>query len=178
MAKVVPNEDGMRKKSEGIKKIVITCSKMDESEGTVEALPCVSFKVEKSARLLKFAGETVSRGRPCFQVDVRLPGKGTPNPHGARPVHLIITMIKWVHTSGLSIKNSLALQGKTAKDVAAGTKCVLAKKPAQPEHEGIGEGGVGGLQSLRIGREVGRRTGGAGRMGGNLQVCSPSASPG
>ena len=38
------------------------------------------------------------------KVDVRLPGKG----HGARPVHRIITMIKWIRTSRLSIKNSLS----------------------------------------------------------------------
>ena len=42
------------------------------------------------------------------QVDVRLPGKGDSNSHGARPVHLIITMIKWIRTSRLSIKNSLS----------------------------------------------------------------------
>ena len=30
------------------------------------------------------------------------------NFHGARPVHLIITMIKWIRTSRLSIKNSLS----------------------------------------------------------------------
>ena len=30
------------------------------------------------------------------KVDVRLPGKGNSNSHGARPVHLIITMIKWI----------------------------------------------------------------------------------
>ena len=30
------------------------------------------------------------------------------NSHGARPVHLIITMIKWIRTSRLSIKNSLS----------------------------------------------------------------------
>ena len=41
-----------------------------------------------------------------WKVDVRLPGKGNPNSHGARPVHLIITMIKWIWTSRLSIKNS------------------------------------------------------------------------
>ena len=40
-------------------------------------------------------------------VDVRLPGKGNLNSHGARPVHLIITMIKWIRTSRLSIKKSL-----------------------------------------------------------------------
>jgi len=30
------------------------------------------------------------------------------NSHGARPVHLIISMIKWVQTSRLSIENSLS----------------------------------------------------------------------
>jgi len=38
------------------------------------------------------------------KVDVRLPGKGDSNSHGARPVHLIITMIKWTRTTRLSIK--------------------------------------------------------------------------
>ena len=41
------------------------------------------------------------------KVDARLPGKGNSNSHGARPVHLIFTMIKWIRTSRLSIKNSL-----------------------------------------------------------------------
>ena len=30
------------------------------------------------------------------KADVRLPGKGNSNSHGAGPVHLIITMIKWI----------------------------------------------------------------------------------
>jgi len=34
------------------------------------------------------------------KVDVRLPEKGNSNSHGARPVHLIITMITWIRTSG------------------------------------------------------------------------------
>ena len=44
------------------------------------------------------------RRRPALQrfefrkVDVRLPGKGNSSSHGARPVHLIITMIKWIRT--------------------------------------------------------------------------------
>jgi len=41
------------------------------------------------------------------KVDVRLPGKGNSNSYGARPVHLIITMIKWIRTSRLLIQNSL-----------------------------------------------------------------------
>jgi len=42
------------------------------------------------------------------KVDVRLPGKGDSNSHGARPVHLIITVLKWIQTSRLSIKISLS----------------------------------------------------------------------
>ena len=42
-------------------------------------------------------------------IDVRIPGRGQANSHGARPAHLIITMIKWIRTSRLSIKNSLSL---------------------------------------------------------------------
>ena len=42
------------------------------------------------------------------KVDVRLPGNGNSNSHGARPVHLIITMINWIRTSRLSIKISLS----------------------------------------------------------------------
>ena len=42
------------------------------------------------------------------KVDVKLHGKGKLKSHGARPVHLIISMIRWVRTSRLSIKNSLS----------------------------------------------------------------------
>ena len=45
------------------------------------------------------------------KVDVRLPGKGNSNSHGARPVHLIITIIKWIQTSRLSITTSHSLTG-------------------------------------------------------------------
>ena len=42
------------------------------------------------------------------KVDVRLPGKGNSNSHGVRPIHQIITIIMWIQTSRLSIKNSLS----------------------------------------------------------------------
>ena len=45
---------------------------------------------------------TVREGRtpkPVRKVDVSLPGKGNSNSNGARPVHLIITMIKWIRTN-------------------------------------------------------------------------------
>ena len=41
------------------------------------------------------------------RVDVRLPRKGRLNSHGARPVHLIITMMKWIPASRFLIKNAL-----------------------------------------------------------------------
>ena len=44
--------------------------------------------------------------RGSRKVDVKLPGKGNSYAHGARPVHLIITMMKWFRTSRLSIQNS------------------------------------------------------------------------
>ena len=34
-----------------------------------------------------------------WKVDVRLPGKGNSNSHGARPVHQTISMIKWIRTN-------------------------------------------------------------------------------
>ena len=39
---------------------------------------------------------------------MRLSGKRNSNPHGARPVHLIVTMMTWIRTSALSFKNSLS----------------------------------------------------------------------
>ena len=42
------------------------------------------------------------------KVDIRLPGKRNSNAHGARPVHQIISLIEWVRTNRLSIKNSLS----------------------------------------------------------------------
>jgi len=41
------------------------------------------------------------------RVDVWLPGKENSNHLGARPVHQIIPMIKWIWTRKLSINNSL-----------------------------------------------------------------------
>ena len=43
------------------------------------------------------------------KVDVRLPGQGNSNSYGARPVHQIVSMMRWFRTSRLSRKNSLSL---------------------------------------------------------------------
>ena len=46
-----------------------------------------------------------------MKVDIRLTGKGNSNSNGARPVHQIISMIKWIRSSRLSIKNSFSRGG-------------------------------------------------------------------
>ena len=51
--------------------------------------------------------------------DIRLPGKGNSNSHGAKPVHLIITiitMIKWIRTSRMSITQFLSLTTGSEKE--------------------------------------------------------------
>ena len=60
------------------------------------------------------------------KVDVRLPEKGTSNSHGARLVHLIITMIKWIRTSR---KKSLC--SGTLYKPKRGRNCY---KPKMPQH--------------------------------------------
>ena len=42
------------------------------------------------------------------KVHVRLPGKGNSKSHGARPIHLITTMMKWIRISRWSISISLS----------------------------------------------------------------------
>ena len=61
-------------------------------------------------------GQRIPPSPPCgwsstcihTQADTRLPGKGNSNFYGARPVHQIISMIKWTRTSRFSIKKSIS----------------------------------------------------------------------
>ena len=82
---------------------------------TYRVLPCrsilhqlstISLSLLACLHLVHLYGEVAPESR---KVDVRLPGKVNSNSHGARPVHLIITMIKWIRTGRLSIKTSLSL---------------------------------------------------------------------
>ena len=65
-----------------------------------------------------------------MEVDVRLPGKGNSKFHDARPVHLIIAMIKWIRTSRLSIKNSF-FSGLTFREETFSRVVDLSKKLAR-----------------------------------------------
>ena len=67
-------------------------------------------------------------------VDKRLPGKGNSISHGARPVHQIMSMMKWLRTSKLSITKSLSVQvdqpGVRVESGAAGDPGYLTLHPA------------------------------------------------
>ena len=60
--------------------------------------------------LCDFAKAELDLVGPPRKVDVRLPGKGNSKSHGARPVHLFITMTQRIRTSRLSLKTSLSLE--------------------------------------------------------------------
>ena len=70
---------------------------------------------------------TGTRWRTRWEVIGTLPAKGNSNSHGARPVHLIITMIQWIRTSRLSIKNFLSNW-----DAMASAGCCRTWLPASP----------------------------------------------
>ena len=71
--------------------------------------------LEAGPSLARAVGDPIARDAAAigaFTSQVWLPGKENSNSHGARPVHLIITMLQWIRTSGLSIKNSLSVGPK------------------------------------------------------------------
>jgi len=78
----------------------------------------------------------VGRRGPREEVVRRVPGKGNSNSHGARPVHLIISMIKWIRTSRLSIKQYLSRApstGARGQSSCRGTRpSTPAQRPARP----------------------------------------------
>ena len=80
--------------------------------------------VEGRCRVPLCSGEHASGVR---KVDLRLPGKGISNSHGARPVHQITSLIKWIRTSRLSIKISLCQVSSAAVRAALGMGLLTLK---------------------------------------------------
>ena len=62
------------------------------------------------------------------KVETRLPGKN-PNSQGARPVHQTISMIKWIRTSRLPIKNSFSVYKDTRPASACNTQHRTLRRP-------------------------------------------------
>ena len=69
---------------------------------------------------------------PHRKVDARLPEQGNSDSDGARPVHLIISMIKWIWTSRLSIKSSLPAVPELVDHVIIGHDDALGHSAQQP----------------------------------------------
>ena len=67
-----------------------------------------------------------ARARRARKVDTRPHGKANSISHGARPVHQINSMIKWIRTSRLSMKNSMS---------STRNRCEHASKAAQSYEE-------------------------------------------
>ena len=54
------------------------------------------------------------------KVEIRRPGEGISSSHGARPVYLINTMIKWIRASGLPLTTSISEQVTVDKVMGMG----------------------------------------------------------
>ena len=66
------------------------------------------------------------------KVDIRLPGKGNSNSHGARTVH---QKHRWIRTSRLSIKNSLSLDHAYAHELQPACMWITAEHAQDPASE-------------------------------------------
>jgi len=96
----------------------IRCSQIESS------IPAELARKNKCGLRIMFDQRSVRarNGERCWkfeyssnEADERQPGKGNSNSHGARPVHAIIAMIKWIPTSRLSIENSLSLAERSVR---------------------------------------------------------------
>ena len=92
------------------------------------------------------ADQGVGSRLTSWKVDIRLPGEGNPNTNGARPVHHIISMMKCIRTSRLSIKNSLS-RGRprgacgVPQSPPEGSPLGHARQLSPQSHEGKGANG-------------------------------------
>ena len=93
---------------------------------------CVCTRIKGT--LLLVGGRRSDRRSRTTSRSGRLPGKGNSNSHGARPVHLIFTMIKWIRTSRLSIKKSLSSADVPTDDPAPRLEAGCGKT-LRPAHQ-------------------------------------------
>ena len=89
-------------------------SKETRQKSAICHVPCPEIRARRTVPRSLLSGRNLQgpetrEDRPETSTgsrrEVRLPGNGNSNSHGARPVHLIIMMIKWIRTSSLPIKN-------------------------------------------------------------------------
>ena len=81
---------------------------MSVSSGAPTTASPTWFRVQGSGFRVQGSGfRAQGSGSRVQGSGFRVAFKGNSNAHGARPVHQIISMINWIRTSRLSIKNSL-----------------------------------------------------------------------
>ena len=85
-----------------------TCneSKEEEEEDIPEEASQTRMEWSDDPDMIRFPSRVYTTAFTCGKIEIRLPGKVNSKSHGTRPVHLIISMIKWIRTSRLSIKES------------------------------------------------------------------------
>ena len=73
-----------------------------------------SIRLARSGPFLFYTCSTIAEKQPYSgrqsAADTRLPGNGNSHSHGARLFHQIITMMKCIRTSSVSMKNSCSLR--------------------------------------------------------------------
>ena len=89
----------------------ISLTSLSKIERATFAETPLSYRAKWCCRYKTDFNTMMRAHRRAPEVDVRIPGQGNSNSYGARPVHLIITTIKWIRTSSLLIKNSLRQNG-------------------------------------------------------------------
>ena len=74
-------------------------SRMQNDRGLLDLAEKVTVGIKRETQfLITYRSESTQSSR--------LPGKGNSNSHGARPATKIITMMKWIRTTRLTIENS------------------------------------------------------------------------
>ena len=80
--------------------------------------------------------ELIARARRLIRIlcvirkaDVRLPEKGNSNSHGARPVHLFITMIKLIRTSKVEAHPELVTRPRRLVRILYGESASSSPQP-------------------------------------------------
>ena len=90
------------------------------------------------------------------KVDLRLPGKGDSNSHGARPVH---QKHRWIRTSRLPIKNSLSLTPAAGREAVGSLSAIdtrSARALPKPRTRNLARGGGLGRRALHLGCLISR----------------------
>ena len=93
-----------------------------------QVMSCLLWDHATPQYTLSWRGNWKSHAYP--KVDIRLPGIGNSNSHGAGPAHQIISMMKWIRANRLTTNNSLSHEPHQDHNVMDGGTLAGAVVPA------------------------------------------------